>query len=453
MSGHKMAIRSTLAAACLLACSAHAADYVLQAPAWGASQNAAVAAAGGSVRFSHATGLAVVTSENAAFLANVLRGGAVTSGAADQVLTMAPVRVVESGIDAEALPAVTDTFFPYIQWAPQSVRAPQAWALGYKGAGVRVAIIDGGIFGAHPDLGANIDAAAARSFVAPNPLATPASNACRVAWDCDTGTLWHGTHVAGIVAAPINGIGVVGIAPEATIVPVKALHSGSGSFAAILQAILYAATDGRADIINMSLGATFPRQGREAAELLSALTRLINFAATQGVLVISSAGNDGLDMDKAKNLVKVPAETGNGLVISATGPLGFGAGANNFSRISSYTTYGSMVTLAAPGGDFALPGNDPCTLTTAAGGALTRPCWAFDMVLSTSRAGWSWAAGTSMAAPAASAVAALIKQKYPSATVGELKNMLRRATDDAGKPGQDEFYGSGYLNAEKAVTN
>ena len=453
MSGHKTAIRSTLAAACLLACSAHAADYVLQAPSWGASQSAAVAAAGGSVRFSHATGLAVVSSERAEFLADVLRGGAVTSGAADQVLTMAPARVVESGIDAEALPLVTDTLFPFIQWAPQSVRAPQAWALGYKGAGVRVAVIDGGIHGTHVDLAANIDAAAGRSFVAGAP------GSCQVRWNCDTGTFWHGTHVAGIVAAPINGIGVVGIAPEATIVPVKALHNGSGSFAAILQAILYAATDGRADIINMSLGATFPRQGREAAELLSALTRLINFAATRGVLVISSAGNDGLDMDQAKNLVKVPAESGNGIVISATGPLGFGAGATNFSRVSSYTTYGSsLVTVAGPGGDFALPGNALCTLATAAGGALTRPCWVFDMVISTARGttpggGYSWAAGTSMAAPAASAVAALIKQKYPNASVGELKNLLRRATDDAGKPGHDQFYGSGYLNAEKAVTN
>ena len=170
--------------------------------------------------------------------------------------------------------------------------------------------------------------------------------------------------------------------------------------------------------------------------------------------MISSAGNDGLDMDQAKNLIKTPAESGNGLAISATGPLGFALGANNFSRIASYTTYGaSLVTLAAPGGDFALPGNDLCTLATATGGAVTAPCWVFDMVLSTSRAGYTWAAGTSMAAPAASAVAALIKQRFPNASVGDLKNLLRRATDDAGKVGHDEFYGSGFLNAEKAVTN
>ena len=460
MFGNKTAIRSTLSAACLLTCSAQAAEYVLQAPSWGASQIAAVATAGGSVRFSHPEGLALASSDRADFLSAVLSGGAVTSGAADMVVEFTPpLRTVEFGPVEAAGPPVTDALFPYIQWAPQAVRAPQAWAAGYKGAGVRVAVIDGGIFGAHVDLAANVDAAAGRSFVLPNPLSSPATNACRVAWDCDTGTFWHGTHVSGIIAAPINNVGVVGIAPEATIVPVKALHSGSGSFGAIIQAIIYASTDGRANIINMSLGATFPRQGREAAELVSALNRAVTFATRQGTLVISSAGNDGLDMDQAKNLIKTPAESGNGLAISATGPLGFGMGATNFARISSYTTYGaSLVTLAAPGGDFALPGNAPCTLGTATGGSVTRPCWVFDMVISTSRGStpggsYSWAAGTSMAAPAASAVAALIKQKFPNASVGDLKSLLRRATDDAGKVGHDEFYGSGFLNAEKAVTN
>ena len=216
---------------------------------------------------SHAEGLAVVSSDRADFLRTVLRGGVVTSGAADIVVEFTPpLRTVELGPVAAADPAVVDTFFPYIQWAPQAVRAPQAWAAGYKGAGVRVAVIDGGIYGAHPDLAANVDATAARSFV------LPTADPCRAAWNCDTGTFWHGTHVAGIIAAPINDIGVVGIAPEATIVPVKALHAGSGSFGAIIQAIVYASTEGRADIINMSLGATFPRQGRDAAEPVSAPT-------------------------------------------------------------------------------------------------------------------------------------------------------------------------------------
>ena len=83
------------------------------------------------------------------------------------------------------------------------------------------------------------------------------------AYNCDTGTFWHGTHVAGIIAAIDNATGVIGIAPKATIVPVKALHGGSGSFGAVVAAVLYAgdhsATGGRADIINMSLGAVFPK--------------------------------------------------------------------------------------------------------------------------------------------------------------------------------------------------
>jgi lantibiotic leader peptide-processing serine protease len=324
---------------------------------------------------------------------------------------------------------------------------------------VRVAVIDGGIFGDHPDLAANVDAVGARSFVAPDPAATPAVNACRTAWNCDTGTLWHGTHVAGIVAAPANGIGVVGIAPEATIVPVKALHSGSGSFGAVIQALMYASTEGRADIINMSLGAVFERGDREAAELVSALNRAVNFATRNGSLVISSAGNSGLDIDHTGNVIVTPAQSGNGLAISSTGPLGFAYGATNFARFSSYSNWGnSLVTLAGPGGDFAYEGNEACTLSTN-GAPVTIPCWAFDMVLSTSRGAagsagsYTWTAGTSMSAPAASAVAALIKQKHPGLSVGALKTRLARATDDAGKVGNDPFYGAGYLNAAKAVAD
>ncbi len=441
-----------LALGCAAAFGAHAADYVLQAPSWGAAQEAAVAAAGGSVRFSHASGLAVVSSDNANFLANALRGGAISSGAADAVVQQEPVRVVEADAIDNAGPIV-DSLYPNVQWAPQSVAAPAAWAAGYKGRGVRVAVIDGGIYGAHVDLVANVDTAAARSFV------PGATGSCQVKWNCDTGTFWHGTHVSGIVAAPINGIGVVGIAPEATIVPVKALHAGSGSFGSVIAAIMYASTEGRADIINMSLGAVYNRGGREAAELDSALNRAVNFAGRNGVLVISAAGNSGLDVDHTGNLIVTPAQSGNGLAVSSTGPFGFGYGATDFSRFSSYSNWGnSLVTVAGPGGDFVWPTNENCTKTTAAGAPITRPCWVFDLVISTSRGrtvsgGYSWAAGTSMAAPAVAAVAALIKQKYPAASVGELKTRLMRATSDEGKVGNDPFYGKGYINAWKAITD
>lgn len=447
----KSALALAVAAAVL---PAQAADYVLQAPGWGAAQDAAVAAAGGAVRFSHATGLAVVSSDRADFLKDVLRGGAIQSGAADAVIQQAPVRVVEAGVEVDAAitAAPTDDFYKYIQWAPQSVSAPAAWAAGYTGAGVRVAVIDGGVHGTHVDLVTRVDTAAARSFAT--------GSACAAQWNCDTGTFWHGTHVSGIIAAPANGIGIVGIAPEATIVPVKALHNGSGSFGSVIAAIVYAASDGRADVINMSLGAVFNRGGREAAELTSALNRAVNFATSQGALVVSSAGNDALDIDHTGNVIVTPAQSGNGLAVSATGPLGFALGANNFDRFSSYSNWGSsLVSVAGPGGDFALDGNAPCTLPRTVSGTVTIPCWAFDMVISSSRgssasvASYAWAAGTSMAAPAVAGVAALIKQKYPGISVGALKNRLMNSAVDTGKPGHDPYYGRGYVNAARAIAD
>ena len=448
---------SRIAVAALCAATAggtQAATYVLHAPNWGAKQSAAVAKAGGTVVFSHdGAGVAVAESSNPGFLKTVRASGAVAGGAQDRVVEWTQPMATEPL--PQSINAADDRFFSFVQWAPQSVEAPAAWAMGYTGKGVRVAVIDGGIFAAHPDLAANVDVGASRSFVQPDPDDTPAGNACRVQFNCDTGTFWHGTHVAGIVAAADSAAGpnsgVVGIAPEATIVGVKALHNGSGSFTAIIQAILYAATEGRADVINMSLGAEFARNEEGAAELVSALNRAVNFAARNGALVVVAAGNSALDLDRTGNLIVTPAESGNAIAISATGPMGYALGATDFSRPASYSNYGnSLVWLAAPGGDFAYPGNENCTLPTTAG-PLTRPCWVFDMVLSTSRAGWSWAAGTSMAAPAASAIAALIKQKHPGIPVGELKNRLAQSATDEGKPGQDNFYGRGYVNAKRAV--
>lgn len=440
-----------LAAASALALPSRAADFVLQADAWGATQEAAVVAAGGKVRYAHASGLAVVSADRADFLQAVKASGAIRSGALDQVLQFKmPTRsfeISEAQMQEAAAAQPTDAFYRFIQWAPQSVKAPAAWAAGYTGRGVRVAVIDGGIFGTHPDLAANVDTAAARSFV-PGP-----EGSCAAAWNCDTGNTWHGTHVAGIVAAPNNGLGVVGIAPDATIVPVKALHNGGGSFASVIAAILYASSEGRADIINMSLGADFNKGGPDAAELLSSMNRALNTAARNGSLVVSSAGNDSYDLDHSRNLVTVPAQSGNGLAVSSTGPLGYALGATNFSRLSSFSNYGrSAINVAAPGGDFALEGNALCTMPRSVSGTVTVPCWVFDMVISTTRGGWGWLAGTSMAAPAASAVAALIKQRYPGISVGALKNELQRATDDEGKRGADPVYGRGYINAWKAVT-
>jgi lantibiotic leader peptide-processing serine protease len=358
--------------------------------------------------------------------------------------------VADYALDETAVNPTNDTFYP-IQWAHQAVESPAAWAAGCTGDGVRVAVLDGGIFAAHPDLDANVDVACSNSFVTGQPF------------NNDLGTFWHGTHVAGIVAAEDNNVGVVGIAPDATIMGVKVLHGGSGSFASVIAGILYAADPAsfgkpgcaRADIINMSLGAEFPKNGE--GQLVAALNKAVNFASSNGVLVVSSAGNSGIDFGQETNWHVSPGTSGSGIAVSATGPEGWAQGATNFSRPASYSNYGEgFVSIAGPGGDATLPGNAICTVPTATG-TTTNFCWVFDLYLSTSRGttangGYSWAAGTSMAAPAVSAVAAIIKQRNPGLSLGALKTELFRATTDAGPNGHDEFYGHGFVNARLACT-
>ena len=430
--------------------SASADNYVLVSNKWTSTQTAAVQAAGGTVVFSHGkSGLGLATSSAPDFLSRVLTGNAFQYGAVDTVVEWQhPVANYDIGFDETAINPTNDTFYP-IQWAHQAVESPAAWAAGCTGLGARVAVIDGGIYAAHVDLAGAVDTACSASFVAGQNF------------NQDVGTFWHGTHVAGIIAARDNNLGVIGIAPQATILGVKVLHNGSGSFGAVIGGILYASDPAafgatgcaRADIINMSLGAEFPKNG--AGSLVSALAKAANFAASQGVLVISSAGNSGIDFGQAGNFTVVPGTSGSGIAVSATAPLAWAYGATNYDRPASYSNYGEgLIGVAAPGGDAAYPGNEACTKPVV-GGSVTVACWVFDLYLSTSRGGtpaggYTWAAGTSMAAPATSAVAALIVQNHPSISLGALKAMLLNSTTDSGKVGNDEFYGRGFVNARLA---
>ncbi len=412
--------------------------YVLMADAWGPAQDAAVAMAGGTVTFKHApTGIGVATSWSPGFLRKIASSGAFGRYGEDQVVAWQPP-LRHYDVEASAITPGDEFYSPY-QWNLTAVDAPGAWNAGFSGMGARVAVLDGGIFNLHYDLAARIDTAASHSFV---PGTGPFE---------DTGTFWHGTHVAGIIAASDNGFGVIGIAPEATIIGVKVLHGGSGAFSWVIEGILYASTPlaeggAGADIINMSLGATFLRGGGNtgAGPLVAALNRAVNYAGAN-TLVVCSAGNNGLDLDHSGSVITVPAMSGSGIAVSATGPNGFAYGATDFRRMASYTNFGnSLVWLAAPGGDSPLYPDG---------------LWWYDMVLSTVRGStdpptywYSWASGTSMAAPAVSAVAALVKQRYPNISVGDLKTLLARTADDEGKVGNDPFYGKGFVNAKRAVT-
>ncbi len=353
-------------------------------------------------------------------------------------------------------PANQETFSPD-QWNLHQIHADQTADNGDRGNGVaraRVAILDTGIVASHIDIAANLNLGLSMSFVPSEPSFIFPSN----------GNFSHATHVGGIVAAPINGIGTEGVAPDAELVSVKVLRdSGSGSFASVIEGIEYASSPGvHADVINMSLGAFFdlaPRgNGNNAGgigSLFSALNRAINHATQQGTLVVSAAGNNGANLNSS--FVNIPAQSGNGMGVSATGPIGFGAFGFNppavFNRLASYSNFGnSVVNVGAPGGDDVFtPTSQICHV-----GVITINCFVFDFVLSPGgKIGSSnlyfFAIGTSMATPHVSGVAALIVGKFGHMSPAQLQMRIQNTADPQG-PHTEVLFGHGIVNALSATS-
>lgn len=455
-----------------VAATGGASSYMLQAAGNAVPRGlaAAVQAAGGELTNTISQiGVAFAVASDANFAARAAKIAGVSSVTRDMVVQWIDPNESAIPLDADATDGVggagigdDETFFP-IQWAPKAVHAPEAWAVGARGAGVRVAVIDGGMRNTHRDLRDNMDNVHSRSFVP------------GFAFNQDVGTFSHATHVAGIIAAEDNHFGTIGIAPGATIIGVKALHHDSGSFEAVIAAIVYAATPiaqggAGADIINMSLGAVFPRNGfgsrddTSTAQLAVALGRATTYAHQQGVTVFAAAGNDTLDFDHTANVIDLPAQSPHVLAISALAPKGFALGATDFDDPASYTDFGqSVIDFAAPGGDsrlripFTPPAPNPnpnCTLPLM-GTTIIGPCFVFDLVISpgsmTNDNGYFSAAGTSMSTPVAAGVAALIIEKYGRIGPAQVAAKLRASSDDLGKPGNDDFYGLGRVNAFNAV--
>ncbi len=333
-----------------------------------------------------------------------------------------------------------DDFFFDLQWGHDAVDAPEAWNAGNRGNGALVAVLDSGIDCGHPDLTPNLVHAKSASFVPGEPY-------------CVTPGFYfnHGTHVAGTVAAADNAFGTIGVAPQAKIMAVKVLSefTGSGAFDWVVAGIVHAADQG-ADIINMSLGALFVKAGQQDAaqkEVKALMDAATTYANSKGTLVIASAGNDGVDL--RSGFRALPAESDFVLAISASAPVGWGADPyTDLDLPTSYSNYGqNKIAFAGPGGDADLSIPGTCTV-----GGLARPCWVFDLVFSTIAGGWGWASGTSMAAPHAAGVAAIIKGQYPWLSPVQLRDKMKNLADKQTGNNRDAFYGWGRVDAINGAT-
>jgi serine protease len=202
------------------------------------------------------------------------------------------------------------------QWHMKAMGAPTGWAETPAGRGVIVAVVDTGVTVVE-DLGGTKVLKGA-SMVPGEPTAEDFNG--------------HGTHVAGTIAQSTNnGVGATGVAPEATVLPVKVLsRAGSGSSTWIAAGIDYAVDEG-ADVINLSLGGGYS----------SVIHTAIQKARAKGVLVVAAAGNSG------REGVGYPGALEEAIGVSAVGPSG---------GLAPYSSWGKGVDIAGPGGDKTVPG-------------------------------------------------------------------------------------------------
>lgn len=377
------------------------------------------------------------------------------------------------------------------QWDMAVINADvDVWAQA-TGAGVRVGVIDGGVDFTHPDLAGAIDVAASCSFInSSTPTADPAEIANG---DCSNkGAVQdlqgHGTHVATTIAARRNGIGIVGVAPEATIVALKACTIAGYCFADSVAAALRYAGDQRLDVVNLSLFADpylfYCADDAGQRAILKELQSAARYAQQRGVVIVASAGNEAHDLghpvddvispdwppdsaivrEVGNNCRVAPAELTGVVTVSAVG----------VNTLAYYSSIGSPVEVTAPGGD---PFQTPSTVygrgRILAGWSSTDETGLWDALAGVNRAVVSgggryvWIIGTSMSSPHAAGVAALIRGEYPGMPQGAVAALVRSSAtpmscpedwpeDDprqcTGGPGNTSFFGGGMVNAEQAVS-
>lgn len=294
------------------------------------------------------------------------------------------------------LRAPNDPLLTY-QWGVHKVRLIPAWRkeLGTR-APVTVGVVDTGVDLSHPDLTGRFVAGADFDELDTDP----------------SDPNGHGTHVSGVIAANAgNRSGIVGMSWGAKIMPLRACNQGGAcSDFSVAASMAHAIVNG-ARVVNLSLGG--PDDECRAPYVATA-----ELARARGVLLVASAGNSGND----ENPTIYPA--------ACDGYFGVGATNSNDER-ANFSSYGSWVDISAPGETIlsTLPPED-------------------DRVFFP---GYGFASGTSMAAPHVAGVAALLFSLHPEWTPAQVEQRISETAVDLGRPGRDDRFGAGRIDARAAV--
>lgn len=397
------------------------------------------------------------------------------------------------------------------QWDMALINASDDGSYAYAtGKGVKVGVIDSGIDFTHPDIEPNASVDLSCSFIFDD---TPTADPAEIAnGDCSNkGAVQdlngHGSHVATTIAAPINDFGIAGVAPEATIVGLKACTKVGYCFADSVAAALRYAGDQKLDVVNLSLFADpylfYCKSEREQRAVLKELEKAAKYAQQRGVLIVASAGNELVDLQHpildetspdwppdtaetryVKNNCRVaPAELPGVMTVSSTGPIGY-PGYDLW--IADYSSVGmSRVDVTAPGGDyFRATGtvNDAILAALTSTSDPVDGIWDFfdfleqnvpayvGMTTTYDGARYAYLNGTSMSSPHAAGVAALVKEQHPKWSPGAVKAAVQRSTQQLtcppdweplnpaderyrcyGNGGRTSFFGHGLVDAMAAA--
>jgi subtilisin family serine protease len=374
--------------------------------------------------------------------------------------------------DAAPGPVPTEDIRWFYQWDIRRVGAPAVWArLPLSVTTPRVAVLDVGVMHTHPDLVGQVDNSIATSYCASGdgyPVYTtyidfytysdwtPADGCTSLGANFYQA---HGTHVAGTIAAKFGGGRAVGVAPDAKIGAYKVFDAYStdnvylkvGAFdGAIFTAIIDATLRGYR-VISMSLGSYGVRNNKDYNASWHAWDRVAKWANRNGALIVASSGNSAVNLNGT--LFHMPSDLSTLMSTSATGASQLDQVADPLSStgwvyvvapggdyLASYSNYGAAVDIAAPGGD--------CPPT----GICYNQFFIYnDGILegfNTGTVAYYWMAGTSMATPHVSAVAAWVFVMHPDWTPGDVRSWLKTTAEVIGSRQQ---FGHGMVNADAAT--